>query len=445
LGVVLGKALSVQVEDGDRDVSDEADVVKAVVTVYRRMENTDSADAPAVVETSTGQTTEEAASSVPRLAAVDQLQLVLREAVPVASSVLGQVDAAAGDVPDKTTRRTVHSGLFRATVALHKTADPVPDNDGLEALPGDIVRVTYVDQLNRGPASRDVNAEAKCLEGNIGSVRISRAQISDQELRIQTQLKTASALTNIGNRYKEFGLKANADGKYNQALAVCEQIMRDAARLGGSVLEATYVQLWRIYFEMERLDLAAAMCQRLQREFPASGFVDEALLKLAEVARKQKDFPRAIQTYSSLLSIKTSELRGEAQFGIAQCYDQMAEAAEGRSALGLRARAFEAYKKVLDQYPDSGRVGDAVAKMATFYYEQKDYARAIEVFENVLLNYPDAKFLDVILFNYGRCLYRMDRKARALEKFEQLLAEFPDSPLAADTKKIVDALRSAPK
>ena len=39
---------------------------------------------------------------------------------------------------------------------------------------------------------------------------------------------------------------------------------------------------------------------------------------------------------------------------------------------------------------------DAVAKMANYYYVQKDYARAIDVFESVLRTQPDAKFLDVI-------------------------------------------------
>jgi len=231
--------------------------------------------------------------------------------------------------------------------------------------------------------------------------------------------------------------------------------MSEAAKLGGRVLEETYVQLWRVYFEMERLDLAAAMCQRLQQQFPSSGFVDEALLQLAEVARKQNDLPRAIRTYSSLLAIRTSPLRGEGQFGIAQCYDQMAQAAAESTAApanvvaanvaALRARAFQEYKKVFDQFSDSGRVGDAVAKMADYYYDQKDYARATEVFENVIANYPDAKFLDVIYFNYGRCLYRRDRKPQALVKFEQLLTEFPDSPLATDAKKIADAMRQAGK
>jgi TolA-binding protein len=98
---------------------------------------------------------------------------------------------------------------------------------------------------------------------------------------------------------------------------------------------------------------------------------------------------------------------------------------------------------VYDHFPESGRVGEAVAKMAGFYYQKKDYARAIDTFESVLAGQPHAKFMDVILFNYGRCLYRMNRKAEARQKFEQLIAEFPESPLATDAKKISEALASA--
>jgi TolA-binding protein len=121
----------------------------------------------------------------------------------------------------------------------------------------------------------------------------------------------------------------------------------------------------------------------------------------------------------------------------------MAKAAEGATGAQLFDRAFQEYKPVYDRFPDSGRVGEAVAKMANYYYQQKDYARAIDTFETVLSNQPDAKFLDVILFNYGRCLYRMDRRAEAKQRFDQLLGEFPESPLAADAKKISDALAKA--
>ena len=104
---------------------------------------------------------------------------------------------------------------------------------------------------------------------------------------------------------------------------------------------------------------------------------------------------------------------------------------------------FRNTKKVFDQFPDSGRVGEAVARMANYYYRQKDYARAIDTFETVLASHPDAKFLDVILFNYGRCLYRMDRRREARVRFDQLIADYPESKLATDAKKISEALSQA--
>ncbi len=272
---------------------------------------------------------------------------------------------------------------------------------------------------------------------------MTRAEIQDQELLVRTKLKTASALTNIGNRYKEFGLKRNADAKYEEALKVCEEITDMARTLGGRLLEDTYVQLWRVYYEMDRLNLAAAMAQRLQREFPNSAYIDDALLQLADVARKQGDLNRAIGVYRRLVSMETSQLRGEAQFGVASCYEDMAKAAAENNPNGaaqLYDRAFQEYKKVFDQFPDSGRVGEAVAKMANYYYQQQDYARAIDTFETVLSDHPDAQFLDVILFNYGRCLFKMGRRGESKRQFDQLIGDFPESPLAPDAKKISDAL-----
>jgi tetratricopeptide (TPR) repeat protein len=335
---------------------------------------------------------------------------------------------------------TVHSGIFRGSIQLTKVAEAIENNDQLEALPGDIIRITYTDDRNLATDPRIVIADARCIEGNLGGVRVTRALISDEELRVRTKLKTADALMNIGNRYKEFGLGENASYKYQSALQVCEEVMQEASQTGGQVLEETYVQLWQIYFAMDQLDLAAVMASRLQREFPESGFVDDALLQLADVARKQKNYNRAIGIYARLVNMQTSQLRGDAQFGIAECYDEMAAEAPEQQATQLYDRAFQEYKKVFDQYPDSGRVGEAVAKMANYYYRQKDYTRAIDTFETVLASHPDARFLDVILFNYGRCLYRMNRKEDARRRFDQLISDYPESPLAVDAKKISEAL-----
>lgn len=468
-GVVLGRSINIQVIDADFDLTDKADVTKAVVELYRE-KTQEELNAEATTGTAP---TKSDPDKLDRFKKIDQVDIILMEAKVVRDAPTPGLnddekkpdaekkpDTEKKDADSKDEKKpepakkeakekeapddSVHSGVFRAVIQLDRAEVVIPNDKILQALPNDLVVVKYVDERNTTGESRTLLYKARCVEGSLGGVRVTQTQISDQELRVKTQLKTASALTNIGNRYKEFGLKTHAEAKYNQALKICEDIADEARKLGGRTLEETYVQLWKIYFEMDQLNLAAAMSQRLQREFPNSEFVDAALIQLAEITRKQGQMQRAIGIYGSVLRMQKSPLRGEAQYGIAECYEEMAKAAEGSTtATQLYDRAFQEYKRVFDQFPDSGRVGEAVAKMANYYYQQKDYARAVDTFESVLKSHPDAKFLDVILFNYGRCLYRMERKPEARRQFDNLIADFPESPLAADAKKISEALRKA--
>jgi len=489
-GVVLGRGINLQVTDADYDLTDDADVLKATVDVYREKppEELAALDAQAAAEPMT--TTKKTSLKLERYNKIDSAQVILKESrivretpppppplvkkpalekklepapapkegtekkddapkepekskepEPKAKEPEAKAEPETPKVPEGPPDDSIHTGIFRAVVMLEKEEKAIAGDDKLQALPNDIVVVTYVDDRNAKGEKNILQFKARCVEGSLGSVRVSETLISDEELRVRTQLKTASALTNIGNRYKEFGLKQHAELKYNQALALCEEVQNQAKKLGGRTLEETYVQLWKIYFEMDKLQLAAAVSQRLQREFPTSEFADAALVSLGDVARKQKDYKRAITIYNQVLRLTKSALRGEAQYGIAECYEELAKESPPASAPPLFDQAFQEYKKVFDQYPDSGRVGEAVAKMANYYYQQKDYNRAIDVFESVLRTHPDAKYLDVILFNYGRCLYRMEKKAEARRQFDQLLADFPESTLAPDAKKVAEALR----
>jgi len=502
-GVVLGRGINLQVVDADWDLTDGADILKATVEVYREKTPEEIA-AETMVPTTPGTTGKVDPTKLDRFKKIDKVDVILTEAKIVKQVVEStpipidipkdpkeekkdatdpkadsptptpkkeeekkgdepktdsptpkkaedpKAETPKKDMPPKVEPKpieddgTIHSGVFRAVVFLEKSEKVNPADQALQAMPNDLIVFTYIDAKNATGESRTVVFKARAVEGSLGSVRVSQTQISDQDLRVRTQLKTASALTNIGNRYKEFGLKQHADQKYQQAMALCEEISGEATKLGGRTLEETYVQLWKIYFEMDKLDLAAAMSQRLQREFPNSEFVDAALISLAQVARKQNQLQRAIGIYTSVLRLDKSPLRGEAQYGIAECYEDMAKAtADPAGSAQLFDQSFQEYKKVFDKFPDSGRVGEAVSKMANYYYVQKDYARAIDVFESVLRAQPDAKFLDVILFNYGRCLYRLEKKGDARKQFDQLIADFPESALAADAKKISEALRKA--
>ncbi len=216
---------------------------------------------------------------------------------------------------------------------------------------------------------------------------------------------------------------------------MCEEITEEARKLGGRTLEETYVQLWKIYFEMDKLDLAAAMSQRLQREFPNSEFVDAALLQLAGVVRKQGRSRRAIGIYGSLVEMPTSRCAARPSSASPSATRKWPRRPPEPARPSCSTGRSRNTRRSSTGFPTAAGWVRPSAKMANYYYQQKDYARAIDIFESVLKAHPDAKFLDVILFNYGRCLYRLDRKAEARQQFDQLIADFPESPLAADAKR----------
>ena len=322
-GVVLGKSANLQVADADYDRSGEPDTLQATAEIWRRKSleeiEDEKAERAAAAASETEPTGGEPEKEIDPYRRMDSIRLTFTENAP-------------------------HSGLFRAGAPLQNAAEPNPGDDKLQARPGDLLRLVYIDEVNITEKPRTLTTEAKCIEGNLGDVRVTKSSISDEELRLRTKLKTASALTHIGNHYGEFGLEDKAKLKYNEALQVCEEIFEDARNLGGSLLEQTYVQLWRIYFAMDELNLALAMSQRLQREFPNSTFVDEAILQQAHVARKRGDLPRAISLYSSLVKLQQSALKGEGQFGIGECYEEMASRAQeepGRAALRARLRSLQ--------------------------------------------------------------------------------------------------------
>jgi TolA-binding protein len=503
-GVVLGKEANLQVSDADRDVTDNADVLQVRLEVLRRKTALEIeeekakliAEGKLLPNTPGGTPKDPKTPAIPGVRlepeepkidpfkVIDTVKVTLKEVVlPKTDSMIDQSPAPPPDAkpvePKKDEGATppnpavppappsgaapeppkdaepakpapvvevddgsIHTGVFRGTIPVDQTDAIVTNDVKLQALAGDFVRISYLDQLNITPGPRDLSTRAKCVEGNLGGVRVTRTEITDAELELKTKLKTASALTHIGSQYKEFGLDEKAKLKYREALGVCEEIVDDARKLGGGILEETYMQLWKIYFAMDQLNLAAAMSLRLQREFPDSVYLDEAILAQARVAQKAGDFQRAIALYNNLTRLTKSQLRGEGQYGIGECYEAMAKAAAGNSEQ-VQERAFQAYKAVFDQFPESGRVGDAVAKMASFYYKKEDYGRAVDVFDKVLSDHPDANFLDVILFNYGRCLYRMGKRGEARKRFDQMIDEFPESQLAPEAKRISQALAKA--
>ncbi|MFT4560016.1 MAG: tetratricopeptide (TPR) repeat protein, partial [Planctomycetaceae bacterium] len=263
-GVVLGKPVNVQTNDPDRDLTDGSDQIEVTVEVHRaKTEDEMEQEAVAILaaDDSDADLDDNGQPIIARYRKVDELSVKLSEVViqtirpvddvaPVgdaaptevattsdpAASTAPAVEAAAGagepNAGAQPADDTIHSGVFRSAVPLVRAKEVVAGDAILQAMPGDLIRVNYRDERNTSEGLLLVKGEARCIEGNLGGVRVTRTEISDRELRVRTRLKTAHALTNIATRYKEFGLKRNADAKYGSALILCEEIMTEARQLG---------------------------------------------------------------------------------------------------------------------------------------------------------------------------------------------------------------------
>ncbi len=410
--VVLDKPAFLYVQDSDRDVSAKSDQIQATVRTKRVVEEPTEGEKPAASDV-------EKAEPVYKVVDEKKVQLVERPA-----------EGAAADAP-------VHTGIFVGMIALARQGE-TPQPGALVGDVGDLLEIEYADDVSLDPKPVLRKATAKVIEGNLNPLQVANARISDEELKFKTALKTSEALKNIGNIYKDLGLTKQATDKYHQALAETEQVAKSYGALNQRLLEQTYVQMWKIYYAMDDLGRAAQMCLELQRRFPESPFVDDALLLMGQVSQKQGRFQEAVGVYRRLAALKNSPLAPAAQYAVGECYEELGTRQKNKNYYD---EAFLAFKECFEKFPNSNQAGDALSKMAEYYYSKEDFTRALDLYEEALQQYQDSKFIDVVLYNYGRCLVKMKKLDGAVEKFNQLISSYPNSKMVANAQKIVEAIQ----
>ncbi|NNE90885.1 MAG: tetratricopeptide repeat protein, partial [Verrucomicrobiales bacterium] len=253
-GVVIGKEANLEVVDADFDKTDNADKLTAIAEIWREKSTEEideeiaalaaKRDPLAEEKADAGEETEEL--KVERYKKIDEVRVALTEAdIPLEAVEAPEVEEEGGEATEGEVAGTeapapveakeapnaetedpvdpaaaaepgaetpaapahvgVHSGIFRGRVAIENASEPKAGDNILQGQPGDKLRLRYRDNVNLTRTAIDLTAEARCIEGNLGNVRVTKTDISDAELKIKTKLRAADALTNIGNHYKEFG------------------------------------------------------------------------------------------------------------------------------------------------------------------------------------------------------------------------------------------------
>jgi len=348
-----------------------------------------------------------------------------------------------------------HSGVFVGKLVPRIVDDPTginPGDQSLSAMKGDEMVCVYIDDRHMGGQDPvEVKGTTKVLIGKPNDVSIRHWLVDDPEQKARKNLIEARIYLKLAGIFKDVGLQAKASVKADQGIKRVDEVIKTGLKAGvdRSIVEEAFSVKWELLLVQDKLGQAIGVCRTLMNLFPSSTLVDRALLKIAQAKAAGGDLGGAVGIFRSITRLKSSTLKAEAQYLIAQAYETSAnQAAERAKARGRKVdpaanmgRAISAYQQCAENYPDSAFAGPSLDKIARFYLLTKDFKRACDLMERVVQDYPDASFLDSMLMSWARAANGLGDKQTAKAKCEQLLSEYPASKLAAQARELLGSLQ----
>jgi soluble lytic murein transglycosylase len=255
------------------------------------------------------------------------------------------------------------------------------------------------------------------------------------------------------------------------------------------VSEYAYWHLAELARSSHKLQLERQYLEKILAGYPESLLADRARWRLAESYFESKEYQPAIGVYTDLVQGRSARAReaqlkiGQAEFrqgkllqarttletllGAKSRDDTVLEATglldeiDGRTGVALtvsdhlqRARIYQAnravdqarrhYQWIVDRFPASEYVPEALFEIGRGYYLQDDYDQAIVWYERVHDRFPKSDEGEQGYYQAGHAQARAGRWSQAVERYESFITAYPQSEfLSGAYLNAIDALRSA--
>lgn len=212
----------------------------------------------------------------------------------------------------------------------------------------------------------------------------------------------ARAQYNIGDAFY------NA-GEYEQAI---EEYRRVLEGYPGSsyILEAVNgIQFAQL--SAGREDESTDVLEEFLDENPTSGTADRLRFRQAENTLQSGDYEGAVAEFRQYLRITNDEqMMPEAYFNLADAYQRMEQFNQ----------AAEAYRTIIDDFPESDRAAPSYAELGQILLENEEYKEALSIYEK--LAELDANFQQEAYLGMGRASLGLGDITAARQQFERVLS-----------------------
>jgi outer membrane protein assembly factor BamD len=211
---------------------------------------------------------------------------------------------------------------------------------------------------------------------------------------------------------------------------------------------------WAIgFYESGNYKKAIAEFRKILRFYPLSKYASEAQYYIGRSNEELGNFYQAFKDYQTVIDkYPYTERIEEAirrQYQIGNLFY------EGRKTkiFGLELtpsldKAVEIYQQVIDNAPYGKFADIAQYRLGLAYEKGKDYINASVAFKRVIENYPNSDLVDdakyrlavVSLKDFERTDYNAEGIDRAREEFESFLRSYPDTEMRSEAQKIITEL-----
>ena len=207
-----------------------------------------------------------------------------------------------------------------------------------------------------------------------------------------------------------------------------------------------------------RLKEAAAKFNAIDRQYPYSEWARKALVMRAFTSYRSGDYEEAVTSARRYLNTYpgTSEA-AYAQYIIGLAYyRQIPDVTRDQKA---SARAAQAMQEVIDRYPDSEYAEDARTKIrfsrdqlagkemqvGRYYLERREYIAAINRFKRVVDSFPQTRHVEEALARLTEAYYAMGLVQEAQASASVLGQNFPDSQWYKDSYALLQSKGLEPR
>lgn len=203
------------------------------------------------------------------------------------------------------------------------------------------------------------------------------------------------------------------------------------------------------FYKQKKLKEAIGQLRLLLKKFPGSQIAPEAQYRLGVLCEEQGDYFRAFRAYRDLLQkYPQSERMNEAverEFRIGNLFLSGRRAKlMGLAILPSGPRAIEVFRHIVDAAPYSKYGDKAQFHLALAYKKLNRFEEAIEAFQGVVDQYPSSDLVAQARFQMADTSYLqtvaatrdqrvMDRAGKEIDRF---LKEYPDSSVSDKAAKL---------